>query len=295
MAKGTKRVEVPIKEPTTLWIGDCVGGLLWGYEKLQSSISILRLDSERQIKSFGSTMNPTYVVVGSHSRTSPYEQWMETVSTIWPDSKRLLILGEWWPGHRRTHSLNEEWDTNYWFQFWDRIYPTLKWLPLPSLGHSKLATRLKRLVEKSEIPTIDRTSRIALVTTNTPSDLALWQELLPTIGLLPIARLPGSEFPYGEIPIAVVDIATIYPSDASCTREITEVERIRLRLPNALIIARTHFPSLHHWHALEKAGADLLISGLFHLPGLVDSLHCIDVTAGCERSRLKKPEGLTYS
>jgi CheY-like chemotaxis protein len=200
---------------------------------------------------------PTLVFLASCSRSDPLVEEAERLVRRFPRARVLVVLGEWWVGHRRTWRLPAAVTTVYWYELHDRLLPLFLDPPLPAGGLRDLSNAAVAAVD-GQVST-----RTALVVSDQPEARRLWMDILPSYGFHVFASRHVDEIPAGHCDLLICD-PSVDPSPM-------EIAKLRQVYPAARLLACFGFPRWHRVAACLDAGADLISAKPFHLEGLVRS------------------------
>ena len=199
-AKAESRTAPSITCTSCLWLGPHQAEFAWVLQKLAPLWPTLVFDDPRLTETFGTQMSPSHVLVASRNRTDPIEPTFDFVHRHWPKAQPVLILGAWWPGHRRCQPLPETIPSFYWYQWWDALLPrfastTTKPLPTVANGKGGLAPRLQRILNADPLPEMPG-PRLALITCGDRTADGMWETVLQSLGYLTVFRRPDDPIPW---------------------------------------------------------------------------------------------------
>jgi hypothetical protein len=206
-------------------------------------------------------------------------------------SQILYVLGEAWPGHRRTQPLPESLATFYWYELYDRLLPSLN-RDILSLENS-IETRGRRVerwlgYSQQIQPT---PSGLALVLCDSTTDADLWQDSLSSI----VTSVVVADAAHAcrlrlEADLVLIDFEET-PRNRSNSqnpqgdrgsrlqRIVDQLAWTRTRFPDAMTVVADSFPRWADWSRLDQGGADLLIPKPFNSFGISWALDCWRTTA----------------
>jgi hypothetical protein len=228
-AASLRRSPTPLPLP---WLSDSEGQSLWPWE-------------------------PTVVLLASCCRSDPLAEEAERLVRRFPRARVLVVLGEWWVGHRRTWRLPAAVTTVYWYELHDRLLPLFLDPPLAS-GDSRAGSDAAVVDVGGQF-----SRRSALVVSDQTESQRLWMDILPSYGFHVFASRHVDEIPAGHCELLI--------SDPSFDPSPMEIAKLRHVYPAARLLACFGFPRWQRVAACLEAGADLISAKPFHLEGLVRS------------------------
>ncbi|MFO0923765.1 MAG: hypothetical protein U0905_14895 [Pirellulales bacterium] len=281
MAKATKKEVASPRAKSLVWIGDGSEELGWVREKLAAQFPLLFLENDSQMEAFGPSVQPTHVILGSRSRSGIEEAWGK-IERLWPQASVCLLMGAWWPGHRRSDPHPEDRRAYYWYEYWDRVLP---WMKAESAEGEKSAASLNRVqrivAESAWEPNRSSGTSVLIIADDVPC-WESWNSLLRPLGCSSSGIFSQDPFPMGDFQWIIVDLLSMHHDRDSFKDTSEYLQRVAQRYPEARVIVRTNFPEFESWLELERVGAAVIVGSLFHLPGLALSL-----TDGLESQSLR--------
>lgn len=271
MAKTTKKEVANPRVKSLVWIGDGSEELGWVRQKLAAQFPVLFLENDSQMEAFGPSVQPTHVILGSRSRSDLENAW-ERIARLWPQASICLLMGAWWPGHRRSDPHPEDRRAYYWYEYWDRVLP---WMRAESGEGEKADASLNRVqrivVEASWEPNRCNGTSVLIIADDVPC-WDSWNSLLRPLGCSSSGIFSQDSFPLGDFQWIIVDLLSMHHDRDGFKETCEYVQRVVKRYPEARVIVRTNFPEFESWMELERGGAAVIVGSLFHLPGLAQTL-----------------------
>jgi hypothetical protein len=255
--------------PTAVWVGETAGDLRFCWDRLKSISRIIHIDEAWTQGVDWSSLKPQYAFIGVGSRSDHVDLWLQTVKENWPKAQLQIILNGWWSGHRRCQPLDESLDVAYWYQWWDCILPHVTTVATDR-KKPKLATRVKRIMARAVATPLPTETRLALVLTEGETRRSFWNSGLKNLGWLAAFPTTDSLELVGDFEVVLVDVAASYSKHANTDgREwVEELQKIRMRFPQASIIVVDSFPTLERWDKFAAAGVQIMLPSPFRWHGL---------------------------
>ncbi len=220
-----------------------------------------------------------------------------------PADSLAIVLGEDWPGHRRTFPLPDPCVPFYWYELFDRILP---WCEPPTDNGTLNATEAS--VIRKRVPVIGPhiadaiqgcTPRVAgwmrdaqiewpnlsrdgitcqaLVVTDTTTNRELWRDILSRLSVSVIFASPHTPIVDCEPDFVLLDVSPP-PRQSLAFRPIVNgslpvfqhelVSRVRSKYPASMLGVFDAFPRWETWQVLTEMGVDALFPKPFSSFGL---------------------------
>lgn len=258
----------PTQSPSCVWIGDYTPELAWVASKLTREIDLLRLETDNHFQRFGPQLSPTHVVMAVHDRRPSLPIDFQAVRSMWPNAKPIIVLGEWWTGHRRCHPLPDDIPSYYWYQWWEDLHREFDNERTIDSGSQQLSIRLQRIVSRTtKPPQVSERLRMALVTVDDAPIREMWMDILPTLGWQPVARTSDESIPRTSFEMAILDVGfKELRSEENVEQSSRLIREISSRATSNIIV-RDGFPCYSRWCDWEAAGAKWCIQNAV-LPNL---------------------------
>lgn len=194
----------------------------------------------------------SHIYIASSNRSDDVVGIWQWATENYPGAEKQVVLGRWWPGHRRSWPLRDI-KTSYWYQCQDQL--------IPGLYESK---RFDESVIGDSRKEVGSSAKLGLVYAIDTTSRKFWSEVLPSMGYTPLAINQLESLPEGDVRLVLID--------ADCAEENWQngpsFKSLRTKYPRARIAGAWGFPEWTEVASLLGDSMDIVLGKPFDLFGL---------------------------